>query len=186
LLGFLTTPNSIKIHFSDLKWKILEPTDNLSDFDCSKNDIMKLNEFIHKEALDYQKENLGVTYLFLYQGKIVGFATLAMGNIEIKRTKHSIPFSTTIKDFPALVIARLGVDNNFRWCDIGKNICFWCLSLSQELLRQVGCVLVIALTCGQNAITFYRKCEFLIEPKHEYTIKFDDRCKVLVYQIIPR
>lgn len=175
-----------KIPFSELETKILEPSDNLSNFDCSMNDIMGLNGFIHDEALDFQKENLGITYLFLHQKKIVGFVTLAMGNIEIKKTKYKLPFLTTINDYPSLVIARLGVDNNYRRCDIGRNICFWCLSISQRFSKEIGCVAVIALTCGQNAVDFYRDCCFLTEPKHEQRINFDNKCKVLVYQIIPR
>jgi len=68
-------PSQDRISPSDLAVRVLEQTDDLSTFDCSRNDIMGLNEFIHSEAKQFQKEGLGVTHLFFYNDEIVGFAT---------------------------------------------------------------------------------------------------------------
>lgn len=154
------------IHFSDLETKILERSDDLSTFDCSANDVMGLDEFIHSEALKYQEENLGVTHLFLYNEQIVGFATLVMGQIEVKLTRSILPFPVTIKYFPALLIGRLAVDNNYRGRNVGKNICLWCLGLAKELSKKVGCRFVVVLT-RDKAVEFYKKCSFKIVAKHE-------------------
>jgi len=67
-------------------------------FDCSLGDELGLNEFIHKEALQFQNENMGITYLFFFYDVIVGFATLSMSQIEIKETKIRLPFQTTISN----------------------------------------------------------------------------------------
>jgi len=115
-------PNSGYIQAYELQFEILNSKHNLSSFDCSKDDELGLNEFIHDEALAFQKENLGITYLFFYNGVIVGFATLAMSQIEAKETKVKLPNQTTIRDFPALMIGRLATDNNFRGRHIGMNI----------------------------------------------------------------
>ncbi len=45
------------IDFRKLRIKILDGVDDLSSFSCTENDIMGLDEFIHKEALQYQKRN---------------------------------------------------------------------------------------------------------------------------------
>jgi hypothetical protein len=55
-------------HFTaeDLTVDILGEEYDLSSFDCSQDDYSGVNEFIHKEALMYQEENMGKTYLFLW------------------------------------------------------------------------------------------------------------------------
>jgi len=166
------------IDFHDLEVKVLEDSDDLSAFDCSKNDIMGLNEFIHSEAMQFQKENLGVTYLFLYNGQIVGFTTIAMSQIEMKLTPLILPFPVTMKYYPALKIGRLAVDNNYRDRDIGTNLCLWCLHSAKELSERIGCRFIVVLTKGRQ-VDFYKKCSFKIIPKYE------KKKKVFLYLQMP-
>ena len=63
--------------------KTLSASTDLSHFDCSKKDELGLNVFIHKEALKYQQEGMGVTHLFYRNDKLVGYVTVAMGSISI-------------------------------------------------------------------------------------------------------
>jgi predicted N-acetyltransferase YhbS len=154
--------SSNDIGSNELEIKTLEQTDELSTFDCSNADLMGLNEFIHSEALQYQEENLGVTYLFFYNKEIVGFATLVMSQIEAKWGNIQVK----IKNYPALLIGRLAVHNIYRDRSIGKNICLWCVSKAKQLSREVGCRLVVVLTQGET-VKFYQKCGFEIVPGHE-------------------
>jgi hypothetical protein len=62
----------------------------LSKFDCSKDDALGLNVFIHNEALKYQQNGEGVTHLFYRRDKIVGFVTLAIGSIRKDRVNVSL------------------------------------------------------------------------------------------------
>ena len=158
--------NSAYITANQLRYEVLNPTHNLSAFDCSNDDEMGLNEFIHYEALQFQKENMGITYLFFYNDVIVGFATLAMSQIEIKQTKLKLPFKTTIQDFPALMIGRLATDNNYRGQHVGENICLWSLSMVKQLSAQVGCKLIVILT-NERKYKFYINCGFEMIPKFE-------------------
>ena len=45
------------IKAEELRFEILNARHDLSKFDCSEDDEMGLNEFIHDEALQFQKEN---------------------------------------------------------------------------------------------------------------------------------
>jgi len=155
-----------RINPSDLTVRVLEKTDDLSTFDCSEDDIMGLNEFIHSEAKQFQKEGLGVTHLFFYNDEIVGFATLSMSQIEIKLAPSILPFKTTIKYYPTMQIGRLATDNRYRGRRVGKSICFWCLSLAKKLSKKIGCRLVIVLSEGEP-VKFYKKCSFNIFPRFE-------------------
>ncbi len=161
-----------------MRYEALNVKHDLSAFDCSIDDEMGLNEFIHNEALQYQTENMGITYLFFYETHIVGFATLAMSQIEIKETKLQLPFKTSIRDYPALVIGRLATDNNFRGRHVGENICLWCVSLGKQLSAQVGCKVIVILT-NDKKCQFYRNCGFDMVPK------FESKPKKWMYLPIP-
>lgn len=158
------------IQAEDLRFEILNGNHNLTAFNCSDNDEMGLNEFIHDEALQFQKENMGITYLFFYKNVTVGFATLTMSQIEIKQTKINLPFKTTIKDYPSLMIGRLATDNNYRGRHVGENICLWCVSKAKQLSSEIGCKLIIILT-NDKKYTFYSNCGFDMVPKCEYKQK---------------
>ena len=172
-------PSQQDIESQGLEFKILERSDGLSTFDCSEDDVMGLNEFIHSEAMQYQEGNLGVTYLFLYNKRIVGFATVAMSRMETKYAPFILPFRVEIKYYPALLIGRLAVHNEFRDRNVGANICLWCLGLAKELSTKVGCRLVVVLTEGK-IVDFYKKCSFKVVPK------FEKKKKVLMYLQVPR
>jgi N-acetylglutamate synthase-like GNAT family acetyltransferase len=150
----------------ELTEKILEEFDDLTAFDCSTDDPMKLDEFIHSEAIQFQKEKLGVTHLFLHNGQVVGFATLAMSEIEIKEAPHLLSFKTKIKDYPALQIGRLAVRNDYRDRHIGRIICLRCLEIAKGFSKELGCKLVLVFTEGKP-VEFYRKCGFSVIPKYE-------------------
>jgi len=167
------------IDFHDLQVKILENSDDLTTFNCSDNDAMGLNVFIHSEALQFQREKLGVTYLFLYNNQVVGFVTVAMSQIELKLAKTSkLPFRVTIKYYPAMIIGRLGVDNNYRRRHIGTNLCLWCLYFAKEMSEKVGCRVVVVLTDGDH-IEFYKKCNFDVVTEQE------KKKRVFLYLKIP-
>lgn len=61
-----------KFTANDFSVKKLDDKTELSEFDCSDNDDLGLDEFIHKEALEYQNEGMGVTHLFYQGDKIAG------------------------------------------------------------------------------------------------------------------
>lgn len=172
-------PSQDRISPSDLAVRVLEQTDDLSTFDCSRNDIMGLNEFIHSEAKQFQKEGLGVTHLFFYNDEIVGFATLSMSQIEIKYARYILPLQVKIKYYPALQIGRLAIDNRYRDRGLGKSICLWCLSLAQKISKKIGCRLVTVLTEGEP-VKFYEKCSFKIFPR------FEKKRRKWMYLQVPR
>jgi hypothetical protein len=81
---------SNKFNLNDFSVKKLDEKVDLSEFDCSDNDDLGLDEFVHKEAWEYQNEGMGVTHLFYNDEKIAGYITVAMGSIGVKMTKMDI------------------------------------------------------------------------------------------------
>lgn len=132
---------------------------DLSEFDCSLRDTLGLNEFLHKEAIEYQENNLGVTYLFYYEEFIIGYVTVAMSRLR-GRLVPTEEDEKSIRWYPALLIGRLAVHNCCRGLDIGSYICEWCVGYAQTLAEDIGCKFVYADT-DDTVRGFYEKCGFV-------------------------
>ena len=157
---YLSASTSAEVE--QLKFEKLDRQD-LSSFDCRDDgkDEQGLQEFIEKEALNYQQENLGVTYLILLNEKVVAFLTVAMTSIFVERMKEEeklagVPF----ENYPALLLGRLGVDNRFRHKQLGTKACSWCLGLARDLSKRIGCKYVV-LHARDAVVPFYI-CNFFI------------------------
>ena len=156
--------SSTKFVPSDFSVKKLDAQTDLTGFDCSEDDNLGLDEFIHKEALDYQKESMGVTYLFYNSDKIAGYITVAMGSIGVKMTKlHLDIFGDKIR-YPAILLGRLAVQNGLRRRAVGKCMTLWCIGLAQKLSAEIGCRFIVLVTKGETRIKFYSECGFQESP----------------------
>lgn len=151
---------STKFTLNDLSIKELDAQTDLSDFDCNDQDDLGLNEFIHKEALDYQRESMGVTQLFYLGDKIVGYITVAMGAISVKQTKLRLQFYDEKVRYPAVLLGRLAVDRKFRRRAIGKCMCLWTLGLAERLSNELGCRFIVLVTKSESRVKFYADCGF--------------------------
>jgi len=143
----------------DFVVKKLSKKTDLSTFDCSKNDELGLNEFVHKEALKYQQEGMGVTYLFYRDAKIVGYITVAMGAIKTKETELQID-NYEKASYPALFLGRLAVDNTEREKGIGNHLIDYCIDFALKSKKRVGCRFIVLVTKGERRIKFYEKNDF--------------------------
>ena len=151
--------SSNKFNLSDFSVKKLDAQADLSGFDCSNNDELGLDEFIHKEALEYQKEGMGVTHLFYNDDKIAGYITVAMGSIGVKMTELEMD-AYDKKRYPALLLGRLAVHSTLRRRAVGKSMILWCIGLVQRLTEEIGCRFIVLVTKGESRIRFYKECGF--------------------------
>ncbi len=152
--------SSSKFISSDFSVKKLDAQSDLSGFSCTENDDLGLDEFIHKEAMDYQNGGMGVTYLFYNDDKIAGYITVAMGSIGVKMTKLRLDFFGDKIRYPAVLLGRLAVQNGLRRRAVGKCMALWCIGLAQRLSAEIGCRFVVLVTKGESRIKFYSECGF--------------------------
>ena len=75
----------MNIEFNKIDIKILSENIDLNEFDCGNPD---LNEFLIEDAIIQQKEMLNATHIFIYEKKIIGFLTISMDNMDIKRLER--------------------------------------------------------------------------------------------------
>jgi hypothetical protein len=73
-------PDSFSI--KQVSYQILSEDVDVSDFNCSINDAAGVNEFLHVEAYRYQKEKMGLTYLFYCNNHIIAYVTVSMNCID--------------------------------------------------------------------------------------------------------
>ena len=149
-----------RIDFSEIKPEALTKDNYSPTFDCSYEDTMGLNEFYHKEALNYQKERCGKTFIFFYDDKTIGFITMSMNAIErnqIKEKNGKLPFR--LREYPAVLIGRIAVDNKWRSMHIGEHICKWAIGYSIYLSDLIGCRYIILQT-DEIHKGFYEKLKF--------------------------
>ena len=153
----------------------LSESHDTSKFSCGQAD---LDTFIQKEALDFQKEALGITHLFYYDNKLVGFVTLSMADIRKKILPDGISPDISIKNNPALLIGRLGVTKEKQGRKIGTFICNWSRAKALTNLEWIGCRFLI-VDAKPDTTIFYKKCGFTMLPDQD-----DKKLKIMINCII--
>ncbi|GEM_PF-2942791 len=138
---------------------------DVSELDCTDDacqDPQNLHNFIQNQALEHQENNYGTSYIVYYDGKMVGYLTVATGSINIKMVpKNSRPsIDTDMKNFPAVIIAYFAVDKPLRGKGYGTYMLKYCIGLARVISRKVGCRYITLY--AREAIGFYSKYKFEI------------------------
>jgi len=181
--------SAIKYTPADFAIKKLDGSTDLSEFDCSENDDLGLHEFLRKEALGYQNEGMGVTYLFYTDGKIAGYSTVAMGSVSVNSAK-SAKATVNVRNYdkvryPAVLLGRVAVDNKFRRKAVGSFICDWCVGLAQQLAMEIGCRFIVLVTKGESRVRFYQSCGFqeCLISKSESLVPIEQRHRMMLRKL---
>ncbi len=151
------------IDFKQVKPNILTKDDDFSNFTCGKKSI---DDFIHNEALDFQNERLGVSYVFRYNGTIIGFVTLSMADLKKERLAGNDRLRFGKENYPALQISQLAVCKDLGDNDIGTFLCDYSIAEAYKLSEKVGCRFLV-LNAKKDVIRFYEKYGFKLLPNQE-------------------
>jgi GNAT superfamily N-acetyltransferase len=136
----------------------LAKEDDRSDFSCGQADLDRF--FQHYSAQNQFKLHLAVTYVAVVDARIVGFATVCVGEI----TREGLPGTRLRKRLPAyplpvLRLARLGVDARAHGQGLGKALLRHVFQLAAEQRDQLGCIGVVT-DAKAEAVTFYTSLGF--------------------------
>lgn len=123
----------------------------MEGFSCADCD---LDEFFTKDCFAYSKELLGKTYCFKTDSDsrtVVCAFTLANAGVRVsdlpnarrKRIEASIPHVKSLKDYPALLVARLGVSKDFRSLHVGSDVLSYIKLWFLEPFNKTGCRFMI-------------------------------------------
>ncbi|MBD5200392.1 MAG: GNAT family N-acetyltransferase [Bacteroidales bacterium] len=141
----------------------------IDGFSCGDSD---LDEFFTRDCFAYAKELLGKTYCYKLDKdtqKIVCAFTLANAGVRVsdlpnarkKKVESKIPHIKTLKDYPAVLLARLGVSKEFRSLGIGSEVIEFVKLWFLDPLNKTGCrFLIVDAYNSQETIAFYEKNDF--------------------------
>ena len=106
---------------SDFTFSLLNDDDILDYFDCEDEEI---NEFLFEDSKKFQNEKITNTYLFKETNQIVAFFSISNDCLNDLGYENSIwnrlhrkiklPNEKRIRQYPAVKIARLGIDRNYK------------------------------------------------------------------------
>ena len=130
-------------------------------FDCGDKD---LNEFLRDDALDHMKNKVAVTYLFMNEGKMLGYFSLSMFAIEPKKKALQILHQRgkKYKLFPAVLIGRLCVRENIQGAGVGTKIISAIIGKVMQASEEIGCRFIIVDSYPvPRVLKFYKSNNFL-------------------------
>lgn len=139
------------------------------DFVCGDRD---LEDFFSNDCFAYAKQLLGKTYCYRLDGephKIVCAFTLANAGIRVndlpnarkKKIEADIPHVKALKDYPAVLVGRLGVSNEFRSKHIGSEVLDFIKYWFIEPNNKTGCrFIIVDAYNNETTLSFYERNGF--------------------------
>jgi GNAT superfamily N-acetyltransferase len=151
---------------SDYSQAKLESRGQIKSFECTDRD---LNDFLFNDALDYHKQLMGVTYIWVDESKdtIAAYYTLSNDKITRDEDERSVwnrisrplPNRKRRKSYPAVKIGRLAVNSHYERQGLGQYIIAFLKTLFSSGKRTAGCRF-ITVDAYRAALPFYEKCGF--------------------------
>ncbi len=135
-------------------------------FDCGSDD---LNEFFHKDSINWGKELISVTYAIKQENNIVAFFSLSNDAIRaelnprsgLKRALKIIPRPKRLRSMPAVKIGRLASSSKIQSKGIGTHILNY-IKISLTNNNKTGCrFIVVDAYNNPRTIAFYERNDFL-------------------------
>jgi len=164
---------------------IVSEVDLISDFDCGNEE---LNVFFNNKSLPFKEQMLAMTCFFRHKEsrKIVGAFSLSPNAIKAKdlpnnrqkKVRQLIPREKMLQSYPAFLVGRLGVSNNFNGQGIGSQLINlikgFCLDNYSDFCR----FLVVDAYNIPSVLSFYQKNFF-------YPVFSTEEQERLAYKIKP-
>jgi GNAT superfamily N-acetyltransferase len=136
----------------------LREDDNRASFRSGDPD---LDRFFQQFAGQNQfRHYVGVTYVAIDDGLVLGFATVAPAHLEIDGLPSRARKRMPRYPLPVLRLGRLGVDQSAQGQGLGVQLLRFVLTLALEMANNYRCVGVV-VDAKPNAVSFYAKHGFI-------------------------
>ncbi len=138
--------------------RALRQTDDRSAFQSGDE---SLDRFFRRFAGQNQfKHHLGVTYVAVDERGILGFATVAPGQLEVEDLPVAARKKLPRYPLPILRLARLAVDQSAQSGGLGAQLLRFVCKLAAKMADEYGCAGVV-VDAKPEAVTFYAKYGFV-------------------------
>jgi len=129
-------------------------------FDCGKH---TLNEFLQTLVGQYEKRNLGRTYVALRGDarRVLGYYTLAGGGIEVESLPANQAKKLPRHAMPVVLLARLAVEQSVQGSGLGGFHLRDAMTRSLDISETLGIHTVVVDALDAEAKTFYERFGFM-------------------------
>ncbi|MBO5434572.1 hypothetical protein J6A31_01960 [bacterium] len=138
-----------------MKFKVqeIDETHIIKDFDCGLDSV---NHFLKTEALQNNKDLLSKTYVVTQdrQKNVIAYITICPHILSNNEINYVINRKYSYKA-PAILIAQLGVDKNFKGYNIGKSLICMCFEEIVKVSKYLNFFAVIVDAANNDLIPYY-------------------------------
>ena len=156
-------------------------------FDCGDED---LNEFFRDDAFNYDAQLLGRSYCFLSTSDNIIAAVFTLSNSAIRVTElpnnakrrlvKLIPWIKQGRNYPAVLIGRLGVSKNFRNQKLGSQIIDFIKAWFLSNHNKTGCRFIVVDAYNREDVL-----HFYSNDNNKFSFLFKDEKQEKTYNNIP-
>src|SRR2546426_6226004 len=137
--------------------RALRETDDRTGF---RSGDVDLDRFFEKYAGQNQfRLHIGVTWVAAENARILGYATVAAGQLESERMTAALRKRLPAYPLPVLRLARLAVDATAQSSGVGKALLRRTFRLAIEMSERFGCVGLV-VDAKPGAVDFYSRFGF--------------------------
>jgi ribosomal protein S18 acetylase RimI-like enzyme len=140
----------------------IQPGDKLTGLSLGSPEFTPLKTFLQRKARKFHECGLGRTYVACVGNRVVAYITIVCGQIDadcqVKSKADADDYS--YEHFPAVKIARLAVDKDYREANLGRKLVNLALGIVKDsICPKAGCRFVV-VDSKASAVGFYKKCGF--------------------------
>ena len=143
----------------------LQRSHSVEGFDCGRE---ALNRFLARFALANQQANASQTYVALANAEIVGYYTLAYGQVEYEDAPERLTKGLARHPVPVMLLARLAIASGWQGKGLGKGL------LKDAVLRTLqgadiaGLRALLVHAKDDPARAFYERFNFIPSKSDRY------------------
>jgi GNAT superfamily N-acetyltransferase len=145
----------------DLKIEKLRREHILEGFDCGKE---PLNRFLIRNALQSQQSNASQTYVAVEAGKIIGYHTLAVGEVSYDEASERLKKGLARHPVPVMILARLAVSRDRQGRGVGPALLKDALLRTLQAADIAGIRAFVVHAKDGEARAFYEHFDFVPSP----------------------
>jgi GNAT superfamily N-acetyltransferase len=134
-------------------------------FDCGQ---AALNRFLERHALQSQQAGAATTYLALRDDDVVGFYSLAVGQIDYGEAPDRLIKGLARHPVPIMLLARLAVASRFQGIRLGAGLLKDAMRRILQASEIAGIRALVVHAKDDQARSFYQRFDFIASPTDAY------------------
>ncbi len=153
----------------------LRPDHRIEGFDCGRE---QLNRYLLRYAWQNQQAGAAQTYVGLAGDAVVGYHTLAVGQVSREEAPERLTKGLARHPVPIMLLARLAVDRHWHGQGVGKALLKDAMQRTLQAADIVGIRAIAVHAKDDAARAFYLKFDFIpspTDPMHLFVLLKDVR-----------